>query len=303
MIVITLTDCPVSLRGDLTKWLLEISAGVFVGQVNKRIREHLWERVTKFAGSGRATMVYSTNNEQHLDFKIHGNVWEPIDFDGIKLVLRPSPERMKRLSALRSGYSKASKWRMAKQMRTKSTEKTRNPKHFPQTYVVVDIETSGLSPKNDEIIELGALLVENDAIVDSFDRLICPTRPINDKIEKLTGITNAMLREKGGDLVTCMRDFRAFMGDNIVVGHNVCFDLNFINHCCGALSLPTAENEYCDTLDLARHLIRDTDSYTLTSVAAHLGIDSVPEHRGLSDCHVTKAVYDQLMARMKGRDG
>jgi CRISPR-associated protein Cas2 len=302
MIVITLTDCPTALRGDLTKWLLEISAGVFVGQANKRVRERLWERVTKFAGSGRATMVYSTSNEQHLDFRIHGNVWEPIDFDGIKLVLRPSPERMKRLSALRSGYSKASKWRMAKLMRNRNTEEPRNRERFPQTYVVIDIETSGLSPKNDEIIEVGALLTENGAIVDSFDRLICPARPINDKIEKLTGITNAMLREKGGDLETCMRDFRAFIGDSIVVGHNVRFDLDFMNHCCDRVSLPSVGNEYCDTLDLARQLIQDAGSYTLTSVAAYLNIENAPEHRGLADCYVTKAVYDQLKARMKGRD-
>jgi CRISPR-associated protein Cas2 len=116
MVVITLTDCPLALRGDLTKWLLEINAGVFVGRVNKRVREHLWERVVKFARSGRATMVYSANNEQHLDFKTHGNVWEPIDFDGIKLMLRPNPAYVKKPSGLKPGFSNASKRRTAKRM-------------------------------------------------------------------------------------------------------------------------------------------------------------------------------------------
>jgi CRISPR-associated protein Cas2 len=120
MVVITLTDCPMALRGDLTKWLLEINAGVFVGRVNGRVRDYLWERVVKFARNGRATMVYSTNNEQRLDFKTHGNVWEPIDFDGIKLMLRPSPSRVKKLSGLRLGFSNASKRRMAKRMGNKS---------------------------------------------------------------------------------------------------------------------------------------------------------------------------------------
>jgi CRISPR-associated protein Cas2 len=116
MIVITLTDCPMTLRGDLTKWLLEINAGVFVGQVNKRIRGHLWERVIKFAKNGRATMVYSTNNEQHLDFKTHGNTWIPIDFDGIKLMMRPNPSHLANGSGLRLGFSNASKRRTAKRI-------------------------------------------------------------------------------------------------------------------------------------------------------------------------------------------
>jgi CRISPR-associated protein Cas2 len=105
-----------SLRGDLTKWLLEINAGVFVGQVNKRVREHLWERVIKFAKNGRATMVYSANNEQRLDFKTHGNVWKPIDFDGIKLMMRPNPSHLEKASGARLGFSNASKRRTAKRM-------------------------------------------------------------------------------------------------------------------------------------------------------------------------------------------
>jgi CRISPR-associated protein Cas2 len=101
----------------LTKWLLEINAGVFVGRVNHRVREHLWERVVQFAGSGRATMVYGANNEQRLDFKTHGDVWEPVDFDGIKLMLRPNPAHLEKPSGLKPGFSKASKRRMARRMR------------------------------------------------------------------------------------------------------------------------------------------------------------------------------------------
>jgi CRISPR-associated protein Cas2 len=116
MVVITLTDCPVSLRGDLTKWLLEINTGVFVGRVSARVRDLLWERIGKSIRSGKATMVYTAKNEQHLDFKVHNAEWEPIDFDGVKLVLRPSPSRVKKLSGLRLGYSNASKRRFAKRM-------------------------------------------------------------------------------------------------------------------------------------------------------------------------------------------
>jgi CRISPR-associated protein Cas2 len=119
MIVVTLTDCPVSLRGDLTKWLLEVNTGVFVGRVSARVRDLLWERIGKSIQNGKATMVYTARNEQRMDFKVHNAGWEPIDFDGIKLVLRPSPARMKKLGTLRLGYSNASKRRMAKRMSRK----------------------------------------------------------------------------------------------------------------------------------------------------------------------------------------
>jgi CRISPR-associated protein Cas2 len=112
-----MTRCPVSLRGDLTKWLLEISPGVFVGQISARVRDGLWDRICRNAGSGKAIMVFNARNEQHLDFRVHKGEWEPIDFDGIKLMLRPSPARVKRLSTLRMGYSNASKRRTAKRFR------------------------------------------------------------------------------------------------------------------------------------------------------------------------------------------
>jgi CRISPR-associated protein Cas2 len=103
MIVISMTDCPVGLRGDLTKWLLEINTGVFVGQVSARVRDRLWERITETTKEGRVTMVFNTNNEQRLDFRVHNGTWEPIDFDGIKLMLRPSPSRIKKLGTT-SGF-------------------------------------------------------------------------------------------------------------------------------------------------------------------------------------------------------
>ena len=114
MVVLTLNNCPASLRGDITKWLVEINAGVYVGRVSARVRDLLWERVCDSIKQGSATMVYSTKNEQHMDFRVHNNQWEPIDFDGIKLVLRPSVARVKKQSSLRLGYSKASKYRNAK---------------------------------------------------------------------------------------------------------------------------------------------------------------------------------------------
>ena len=92
MIVVTLSDCPARLRGDLTKWLIEINTGVYVGQVSARVRDELWDRICEHVKDGRATMVFSARNEQGLQFRVHNTTWEPVDFDGITLMRRPARE-------------------------------------------------------------------------------------------------------------------------------------------------------------------------------------------------------------------
>lgn len=115
MIVISLTAVPVGLRGDLTRWLFEISPGVFVGNVTARVRDKLWERVTGLAKDGRATMVYSARNEQHLAFKVHHSDWEPVNIDGLTLVRRPEgTEESSVGGSLKPGWSQASKFRKAR---------------------------------------------------------------------------------------------------------------------------------------------------------------------------------------------
>lgn len=89
MTVIVLSACPVGLRGDLTRWFLEIAPGVFVGHVSARVRERVWIRVKAFAKSGRAIMVYPAANEQHLAFEVHQPDWAPVDCDGLELIMRP----------------------------------------------------------------------------------------------------------------------------------------------------------------------------------------------------------------------
>lgn len=121
MIVLVLTACPAGLRGFLTRWLMEISAGVFVGKVNARVREALWERVVEMIGNGRAILVRSVRSEQGLDVRVHGHHWEPVDIDGLTLMLRPSVQGESRGSgvtatqqerdASKGGWSKAARRR------------------------------------------------------------------------------------------------------------------------------------------------------------------------------------------------
>jgi CRISPR-associated protein Cas2 len=110
MTVIVVTACPIGLRGHLTRWLLEISPGVFVGKVSARVRRLMWDRVIEMVKSGRAIMVFGANNEQGLAFDVHDHDWVPVDFEGINLMLRPAPAS-ERNPTRKTGWSNASKRR------------------------------------------------------------------------------------------------------------------------------------------------------------------------------------------------
>lgn len=92
MIVVVLSVTPEKLRGELTRWLLEIAAGVYVGHVPTRVRELLWARIVEDVGRGRALMVWSRRGEQRLDFRVHNHAWTPEDHDGITLMRRVTAE-------------------------------------------------------------------------------------------------------------------------------------------------------------------------------------------------------------------
>ncbi|MBX7557559.1 MULTISPECIES: type I-E CRISPR-associated endoribonuclease Cas2e [Kocuria] len=107
MMVLVLSACPVGLRGDLTKWLYEVSAGVFVGKVSSRIRKHLWDRVLETSGSGRAILIWSSKGEQGLKFEVKDHHWDPVDLDGLTLMKRRSRAQKTQSPELKRGWSKA----------------------------------------------------------------------------------------------------------------------------------------------------------------------------------------------------
>ncbi|MEU1710095.1 type I-E CRISPR-associated endoribonuclease Cas2e [Streptomyces sp. NPDC005706] len=112
MTVIVLTNCPPGLRGFLTRWLLEISAGVFIGNPSARIRDLLWAEVQQYAGQGRALLAHTTNNEQGFTFRTHDHAWHPVDKEGLTLIRRPNAQgTSKPTAASRKGWSNASKRR------------------------------------------------------------------------------------------------------------------------------------------------------------------------------------------------
>ena len=298
MIVITLTDCPLSLRGDLTKWLIEINTGVFVGRVSARVRDNLWLRVMQNVKNGRATMVYNTNNEQHLEFRLHNSENEIIDFDGLKLVMKPSPERMQRLAEKRmrhTGFSKASKMRLVRRIQNKKASSF----SYPSDYVVLDIETTGLNADKHEIIEVGLLKVRDDKVADEFSTLVKIDSSLPKKISSLTGITDVMLAAEGRELKDVLDDVRRFIGSSVIVGHNITFDISFLNCAYKKCGDEELRNNCYDTLKIYAKILQGHKAgKKLGDIAASLGVQVDGEHRSLSDCRTTKAVYDVLKSRL-----
>lgn len=111
MTVIVLTRCPVGLRGFLTRWLMEIAPGVFIGGPSARIREALWREVRQCADTGRALLAYTTNNEQGFVFETHDHKWHPVDHEGLVLIRRPKEKPAVSASPVPSGWSKAGRRR------------------------------------------------------------------------------------------------------------------------------------------------------------------------------------------------
>ncbi len=300
MIVITLTDCPISLRGDLTKWLLEINTGVFVGKVSARVRDNLWKRVVQNVKNGRATLVYSTNNEQRMDFRIHHSTNEIIDFDGLKLVMKPSPARAQNFTEKRIGFSKAAKMRMArKKQNNKACKESVLSTVYPSDYVVVDLETSGLDVKENEIIEIGMLKVQQNEVIQTFNELIEPEQLISKAIEEITGITNALLKKEGKKIREVLPEIKKFIGESILIGHNVLFDINFLNQEAIKENYDIFENQHCDTMEMYADIFKPhMGRKRLVDIATEFNLNLNKYHRGLADCYTVKAVYDVLKKKI-----
>jgi CRISPR-associated protein Cas2 len=294
MIVLTLTNCPPSIRGELTRWLLEIDTGVYVGRVSARVREQIWHRVQKHVLNGRAIMVFhSGKGEQGLDFRTHNSEWEPIDFDGLKLMLRPSSTRMTIRSTesdktLNRGFSKAAKMRTAKRMSRKIG------KQLWHHYVVIDIETTGLSPERDEIMEIGAVKVRGRQVEETFQALLRINGRIPPSVSKLTGLTEGMLQAEGRRLEEVLPEFLAFIGDLPVVTHHGNFDYAFIRAACEKQGLPLISNRRTDTMSLAKRCIEQVTNYRLDTLVNYFQIPVKRLHRSLDDCFATMQLYQKL---------
>ncbi|MBR3313132.1 MAG: type I-E CRISPR-associated endoribonuclease Cas2 [Atopobiaceae bacterium] len=287
MVVIVLEKCPLALRGDLTKWLQEISLGVYVGQVSARVRENLWQRVCAECKSGRATMVYSARNEQHLSFEVHNATWEPIDFDGLKLMLRPNAQRMEKHSGTARVRSDAS-------IRLKSQRQRRVTSKEPDEYVVLDLETTGLDSEHDAIIDIGAiryLLGQEDEEFQTFVRV---NESLPESVVELTGIRDNDIVQ-GMGLEDALNDLLDFIGNSPIVMHNASFDLGFLEKALEEFDLDELDNELIDTLEIARKRLPHVGNHRLDTLRDYFGLEETRAHRALGDCRSTRELLLELL--------
>lgn len=166
---------------------------------------------------------------------------------------------------------------------------------FPQDYTVIDIETTGLDPQWNEIIELSGLRVRGGEVQASFSSFVKPENEISDFITQLTGITNDDVADAPviGDVLPSFLDF---IGSDVIVGHNVHFDVNFIYDAAANCCDRTVSNDIVDTMRIARHVLPKLQHHRLADVAAALGVDQAGAHRALVDCQTTHAVLQALRA-------
>lgn len=159
-------------------------------------------------------------------------------------------------------------------------------------YVTLDLETTGLEPKRDRIIEIGAVKVSNGVVIGEYTTLIDPQLEIPERISKLTGISNDMVQ--GKPLIQkVLGEFLEFCGDLPLLGHNILFDYSFVKHQAVNCGLEF-EKEAVDTLKIARAVLPDLPSRSLQNLRQHFEIPQGDAHRALEDARTTYHLYERL---------
>lgn len=169
---------------------------------------------------------------------------------------------------------------------------------YNQELVCFDIETTGLNPEQDDIIEIAAVITKNGVLIKEFQCLILIDKTISAEVTEITNITNKMVQEEGIPLTEALTNFLEFIGDRPLVGHNIIsFDLKFLNIKLYKLFKKTIANLTIDTLPLARVMFKQLKSYTLFNIGLHLGIyvDKSKLHRALNDVILNAEVYRRMI--------
>jgi DNA polymerase III epsilon subunit family exonuclease len=161
-------------------------------------------------------------------------------------------------------------------------------------YILFDLETTGLSTENDQVVEISALKITCGEITDEFSTLVNPGIHIPYQASSINGITDEMVKD-APDMEHALKDFISFIGNSILVGHNIKrFDLGFIQRDAVRYFGKQITNDYVDTLTLSRKYLPELCSHSLGYLADHYDVSYEGAHRALADCHINKKVYDCL---------
>ncbi|WP_434579133.1 PolC-type DNA polymerase III [Thermoanaerobacterium thermosaccharolyticum] len=165
------------------------------------------------------------------------------------------------------------------------------------SFVVFDIETTGLSSINDSIIEIGAVKIKDCQIVDTFETFVNPQIHISSFITKLTGITDDMVK-RYPPIDEVLPKFLDFIKGSTLVAHNANFDVTFIKTKAKNLGIEV-DNPVLDTLELSRHMYENLKNYKLDTVAQHLGVSLENHHRAVDDARATAEIFLKSINKLK----
>ena len=166
--------------------------------------------------------------------------------------------------------------------------------NLDDTYVVFDIETTGLSKEKEMITEIGAVKVADGKIIDRFSTFVNPQRPISAEITKLTGITDDMVKD-APTIENVLPEFLKFCEDTVLVAHNASFDTGFIRIAAERAGLGELHHTVVDTLELARALLPELNKHKLDIVCEYLGVTLNGHHRAVNDAEATAEVFIKFL--------
>ncbi|PIC65599.1 PolC-type DNA polymerase III [Sporosarcina sp. P13] len=169
------------------------------------------------------------------------------------------------------------------------------------TYVVFDVETTGLSAVYDTIIELAAVRVRNGEIIDRFERFANPHHPLSSVTTNLTGITDDMVKD-APEVSEVMEEFVEFIGDAVLIAHNASFDMGFFYASCKRAKIDVPAYPVIDTLELSRFLYPELRNHRLNTLAKKFDIELTQHHRAIYDTEATAYLFLRLLtdAQEKG---
>lgn len=176
--------------------------------------------------------------------------------------------------------------------------KARN--EYIEDYALFDLETTGISPYKDEVIEISAVKVRKGKIVDEFSELVNPKRAIPYTASRVNHITDDMVCN-APYFDEVLEEFLQFIGEDVLVGHNIQgFDMKFIYRDCERYYHQTITNDYVDTLVLAKVCFPAWKHRRLEDLANYYGISTDGAHRALNDCRMNQQVFEHLGKELAG---
>lgn len=166
------------------------------------------------------------------------------------------------------------------------------------TYVVFDVETTGLSSVYDTIIEIAGVKMKNGEIIDKFESFANPHKPLPEKIIEITKITDDMLVD-APEVDDVLKQFHEWVGDSTLVAHNATFDIGFLNAGYEKIHLNKVSNPIIDTLELARYLFPELGNHRLNTLCKHLNVELVQHHRAIYDAEATAYLFWKLLEKLQ----